>query len=121
MKTKGTIDIDVRAVPPKMPIGYRLLSWLLFIDALVASAYVWSLVFAIVVHGKRIDWFQAGVFVPLLVGYHLLLLFWTLVGSIMQSAWRTLGSVSLFPIVFVISTFFLNVAAVQLAVLVYLS
>jgi hypothetical protein len=118
METNGPDEINLKATLPKMPLGLRLLSWLLTLDAVAVTAYVWYLIVLVMTHGKYIDMFQAHVFFPLLIGYHLLLLLWTLLGNVMQSAWRSTGSVSLFPVAFTVSALFLDIAALEIVYLV---
>jgi hypothetical protein len=118
METEHLISYDQEMVPPKMPVGYRLLMWVFTIDVVGFTAFVWWMIFLIMVKDKPIDPFQAQVFFQLVIGYHLLLLFWTIAGNIMQMSWRTLGTSGLFAVVLGIATVFCDVAAIELAYLI---
>jgi hypothetical protein len=118
MEAEHLTSNDRDITQPKMPVGYSLLAWILTVDVIGCTIFVWWLIFLVLVEDRPIDMFQAPLFFKLVIGYHLLLLFWTIVGNIMQMSWRTLGTSGLFAVVLVIGSMFCNVAAIQLAYLI---
>jgi hypothetical protein len=109
---------DDNKIQPNMPVGYRILTWGLTIDIIGCTAFVWWLIYLVMMKDKPVDMFQAPIFFRMVIGYHILLLFWTIMGNVMQTSWRILGTSGLFGMALVIGSLFCNVVAVELAYLI---
>lgn len=99
---------------PNLPIGYRLLFWGVVLELCGLTAYVWIVAFraaSLAGAGYGIPYSEFG---RLLVGYHLLFIFWLCLAWLTQLVWRMMGTLGLLPLALVISAGSLHIAVFQL-------
>ena len=101
-----------------MHFGYRILSWIIIVNILIAVLVVWSMAFIILRQYQNYDLIQVWDFRILLVGFHSIFLTLSLIGWHMQLTWHRLGDMMLYPYAMVIGTLMLNAAAVKLVMIV---
>jgi hypothetical protein len=101
----------------KMPVGYRLFFWLMIIDIVLLTGFVWLNVIQTIIGLKAGVAFPSPDFSSALMTYHAFLFILSLVAYYMQVTWRTLGSMSAYPTVFAISVLLLHVLAAQVGLL----
>jgi hypothetical protein len=114
-----SIEVGEGASEHRMPMGLRIIFWLIILDFLILTGWVWILAFraiAISEMGFLIDMKNFGL---LMMGYHILLLAVTLIGWGMQITWRARGETGLFMYALIFGMLSLNVAALQLTLIVY--
>lgn len=100
-----------------MPQGYRMLFWLLIVDILLLTLWVWILAYSAVVKTRAGMWFPVEDFRLLMLGYHGLLFMLSLIGWGMQTIWQKINTLALFPVSLVLGVLSLHVAAFQMFVL----
>jgi hypothetical protein len=116
METASCTDVsETDGAAPRLPIGYRILFWVVIVELMGLTVFVWTMVFraaALAGHGYAVPYNEFG---RLLVGYHFLLMFWLCLAWIMQMVWRLMGTLGLFPVALVIGAGSLHIAVFQLA------
>lgn len=102
-----------------MPKGLRILFWLIILDLLLLTAWVWLLAFRGISLLRSGFWVDMRSFGSLMMGYHILLLVVTTIGWGLQITWRTRGETALYLHAMVIGMLSLNIAALQLTLTVF--
>jgi hypothetical protein len=119
MKTQTGDTYEFTGREIRMPKVYRILFWVIIIDLLVLTGWVWWTVFDAMSRARDGIWFSFEDFRLLLMGYHVLLLLVTIIGWIMQVAWQKLEYMALFPVSMILGTLALHVAAIQMSLIVH--
>jgi hypothetical protein len=101
----------------RMPLVYILLFWVLIIDVVVMTALVWMIAFKTVAIAEKGALIPIEQFNWLLMGYHVMLLIWSLVAYLMQVAWRTTAAMALYPTAMVLCNLSLHVMLAQIVFL----
>ena len=106
----GELKEIVRATPR----GCRLVYWLVILDMVAVTGWVWYLAFRTGNNAGSLSGFPFPEFSRLLLGYHMLLLMTSLIGYAMQLVWNRWAMMGLFLPALILGTLSLNVAALQL-------
>jgi len=101
-----------------MPPGYRLLLWIIILDLLAATTWVWVTAFRFLALLRDGSWVPIiDEFGRMMMGYHVILLITTLAGWAMQIAWRRYGATGLFVPALILGTLSTDMAAIQLTLI----
>jgi len=117
MNPEGPQQPVTPQAPQPMPIGYRLFFWLMILDILLLTGFVWLDAM------KAAAMLKAGMSVPAdllsraLLSYHFSLFVLTLIAYGLQQAWRAMGTMLMFPTAFVVCALELHVIAAQISTL----
>jgi len=114
---KGDISKERSRSVQLMPARYRILFWIVYIDLISITLWVWWMAFKVIPVVRSDIFFPLDQFRHLVTGYHAMLLAITFTGWAMQATWYRMGILSLFVPAIIAGTLWLNMAAFKLWVL----
>ena len=112
-------ETEESATEFKMPKGLRILFWLIILDFLLLTGWVWILAYRAIAIARMGFWIDMRNFGLLMLGYHILLLIVTTIAWGLQITWRARGEMGLFLYAMIFGMLSLNVAALKLTLIVY--
>ncbi len=115
----GPIDDPVISeIPePAIPYGYLILFRFTGIFLFIVTLGVWAMAWQMVARLRTGMWIPMDDFARTMMGYHILLLIVSIIGVMMRKALRKYGTLSLYPLVIVLGTLSVLMAAAQLLVM----